>query len=284
MLIGAAATAATTAATTGAQATDARRSPSTIRVQVADSLGVPVEGAEVSIVRGLKGTLASARSDVSGNVSFIVDLDSADYSVVARKPGYSRGDRFFAAERNVVDARVTMKAIARDQLSPVTVTAVDLKRKSYFIDADDIGGSSVHVHDALDIVHRLRPDMLISRSGNWGGRMRTGCSAMTDVWVNGRRYMGAFVIVDEGVRQRVKGTGNRLARVGMGTLTILSQIEPEHISEMTYHDCFDTTVRGVGTQNAVFITLKPGVDYRPGGRSYVVGEADAGAVSGVKAK
>ena len=157
-----------------AQTTDARRAPSTIRVQVADSLGVPLADAEVTILRGLKQVVSTARTDGMGEHSFIVDLDSSDYSVVARKIGYARGDRFFAAEKATQTARVTMKRL-EGTLPTVNVTAVDLKRKSYHIDADEIAGALVNVNDGLDIVNRLRPDMILSRSGAWGGRTRYGC-------------------------------------------------------------------------------------------------------------
>ena len=259
----------------GAQATDARRAPTIVRVHVADSSGTPVADAEVTLLRGLKGAVAIARTSASGDHDFVVDLDSTDYSVVARKIGYARGDRFFSAERGTVDARVTMKR-AEGTLPAVTVTAVDFKRKSYHIDADEIAEATTHLGDALDIVHRLRPDMILSRSGSWGGRTRFGCPSLSYIWVNGRRYLSDYVIVNDAVRMRARGAGNRLARMAPGNATILSEIQPEHIAEMAYRDCFEQAVdRKVGSVNALFITLKPGVDFRPGGPSYVVGDTVA---------
>lgn len=260
------------AATLGAQTTDARKVPSKVRVHVADSTGAPVADAEVSLVRGLKTIVASGRTNNAGDHDFIVDLDSSEYSVVSRKIGYTRGDRFFAAERNVVDAAVTMKRI-EGTLAPVTVTTpADLKRKSYHIDADDITDAKMPVRDALDVVDRLRPDMILSRSGNWGGRNRAGCPALTNIWVNGRRYDGKFVIVNDQVAMRAKGAGNRAARMGTGNMTILSEISPEHIAEMNYRDCFESNSKTIGSTNALYITLKPGVGYRFGRYSYVVGD------------
>lgn len=260
------------AAVAHAQATDARKSPSTIRVHVTDSLGAPIEGAEVTMLRGLKQADATARTDAAGEHTFIVDLDSSDYSVVARKMGFTRGDRFFAVERNLIDARVTMKRI-EGTLPVVTVTAVDAKKKSYFIDADEIESSKIFVNDALDVVNRLRPDMILSRSGSLGARTRIGCPSLSYIWVNGKRYLPGYVITDPAVQMRAKGAGNRLGRMAPGNATILSEIEPEHIAEMNYRDCFELAVdRKVGSVNALFVTLKPGVDYRPGSHSYVTGE------------
>jgi hypothetical protein len=49
----------------------------------------------------------------------------------------------------------------------------------------------------------------------------------------------------------------------------LYEIEPEHIAEMRFRDCFDTTVPDVGGMNALFVVLKPGVVYEPGVGSFV---------------
>ena len=259
----------------GAQATDARRTPTTVRVHVADSAGVPIADAEVTLLRGLREAVATARTSASGDHDFIVELDSSDYSVVARKIGFARGDRFFSAERGTVDARVTMKRID-GTLPAVTVTAVDVKRKSYHIDADEIAEATTYISDALDIVHRLRPDMILSRSGSWGGRTRIGCPSLSYIWVNGRRYLADYVIVSPAVQMRAKGAGNRLGRMAPGNATILSEIQPEHVAEMNYRDCFEHSVdRKVGSVNALFITLKAGVDYRPGRPSHVIGDTVA---------
>lgn len=259
------------AAAAGAQATDVRRPPSLIRVHVTDSAGAPVPDAEVALMRGLKQVLASARTNATGDHEFLVELDSTDYSVVARKIGYTRGDRFIAVERAAVNAHVVMKVIPANALPTVTVLVEDLKRKSYHIDADDIAATDVPVRDALEIVYRLRPEMLVSRSGSWSGRVSV-CPPLSNVWVNGRRYPGGFVIVDPMVTARMRSAGRGIQRVGMGNLTILSEIAPEHVSEMNYRDCFENTMKRVGANNALFIVLKPGVDYRPGSGSYVIGD------------
>jgi hypothetical protein len=254
-----------------AQSTDARRSPSIIHVQVADSLGKPIDNAEVSLMRGLKTVVASGRTNEAGQHEFIVDLDSTDYSVVARKIGYARGDRFVAVEKNAVDALVTMRQLESNSLPTVTVTARDLKRESYHIDADEIASTKVPVNDALDILYRLRPDMLVSRSGSWSGKGGV-CPPLSNVWVNGKRYLGAFTISDPFVVARMRAAGKGVQRIGGGNMTILSEIAPEHISEMNYRDCFETNMKKVGSNNAIFITLKPGVDYSHGRGTFVVGD------------
>lgn len=254
-----------------AQSTDARRTPAIIRVQVADSLGRAIDNAEVSLMRGLKTVVASGRSNAAGQHEFIVDLDSTDYSVVARKIGFSRGDRFVAVERNAIDALVTMRQFDANTLPTVNVTVRDLKRESYHIDADEIAGAKVPVNDALDILYRLRPDMLVSRSGSWSGKGSV-CPPLSNVWVNGKRYLGAFTISDPFVVARMRAAGKGVQRIGGGNMTILSEIAPEHVAEMNYRDCFETNMKRVGSNNALFITLKPGVDYSHGRGTFVVGD------------
>lgn len=273
---------ATLAGALGAQPTDARRAPATVRVQVADSLGVPVADAEVTLMRGLRTVVATARTDASGHHEFIVDLDSTEYSVVARRIGYTRGDRFFSVGRGDVTVPVTMH-MSRTVIPGVTILADDARHESYYIDADQIAASAIELHDGLDIVERLRPDMIISRSGAWGGRARYGCASMTHVWVNGRRYDNGFTIVSPAASIRAKGIGNRAARMGTGNMTTLMEIAPEHVAEMYYRDCFDTNERRYGSTDALFIVLKPGVAYRPGWGTFVV-NADDEAKARDKAK
>lgn len=257
--------------------TDARRSPSTVRVHVTDSLGAPIADAEVALMRGLKEVIATARTNAGGDHEFVVDLDSTDYSIVARKVGYKRGDRFIAVERGVVIAPVVMKRI-QGSLPSVTITAAsDLRRKSYHIDADDIAASTTYVDDALDIVTYLRPDMITSRAGS-PSRSST-CSTMQDIWVNGRRYPANFVIPDQFVVTRARNKGRGLQRTNPGTITMLSEIRPEHIAEMNYRDCFDDNMKKVGSNNALFVTLKPGVAYRQGRGTFVVGDTGSVATS-----
>jgi hypothetical protein len=53
----------------------------------------------------------------------------------------------------------------------------------------------------------------------------------------------------------------------------MSDIAPEHIQEINYHDCFDTSMAAVGSTNAIFIVLKPGVVYFHGG-GWVLGSCE----------
>src|SRR5581483_11853484 len=55
-------------------------------------------------------------------------------------------------------------------------------------------------------------------------------------------------------------------------LSILRSIHPEHIQEVTFEDCFKTSVEVNHGNMAMFIVLKPGVAFEPGRGSYIPDE------------
>ena len=171
------------------------------------------------------------------------------------------------------------------QLEAVAVTEKqDVARKSYHIDADDIANSTRTIVDATDIVTKLRPDMLDGRSGH--------CS-LENVWVNGRYVEFAF---GQGPRARaprrsaaaprpapvfsgkggVSPRGQRATpqqRVANTPWSVLASIRPEHIEEINYVDCYRDPVHKKNSDNAVFVVLKPGVDFIPDIGSFVADTA-----------
>ena len=181
-----------------------------IRVHVADSTGAPVAGADVSIVRELTAVLARGTTNDRGDQTLTIPRSGAEKNLIVRKIGFVRADRFFADSTeqtlNVRLARVVQS------LEAVRVTAEEnLRHKSYFIDAEAIENSPRPVVDALDIVTKLRPDMIWGRQGepdriglhgNASGyragppspimTARQGakygyCPPVQNVWVNGER-------------------------------------------------------------------------------------------------
>jgi hypothetical protein len=66
-----------------------------------------------------------------------------------------------------------------------------------------------------------------------------------------------------------------LAGLLPGSMEVLCEILPEHIAQMTYVDDYDNTIGKIGSNGALFIVLKPGVQYRPGRMSYVVVDTSA---------
>jgi hypothetical protein len=60
-----------------------------------------------------------------------------------------------------------------------------------------------------------------------------------------------------------------LAGLSAATITVLSEIKPEHIAEMNYVDEMDSSIGLIGSEGGLFIVLKPNVVYEPGRGSYV---------------
>jgi len=264
-----------------------------LSVHVTDSTGVAIEGADVAVLVGLSESRATGTTDPSGHASVAVTEPRGDYQLVVRKIGYNRSDQFFRGTSGRLSFDVVMHRNTQ-ALAPVRVTArEDLKRKSYFIDADEIAKHADELIDASDILKKLKPDMVCGRSCSpWGGgvpaSVRTaarscpistpnpsGCRKMagsgstpgmsrTSAWVNGQRIL--MIATDP-----VCLTGKRGALTGLpaGTMQVLCEILPEHIEQIQYVDEFDNSIGKVGSNSALFIVLKEGVVYEPGKQSYV---------------
>jgi hypothetical protein len=234
-----------------------------VRISARDSTGTPISGAELTIVQGLRDVVARGTTDDRGLSLLAFDAkDSVDLQVTMRKIGYARTDHFFSAGPR--DTAVVKIVAARPQgqaLDGVKVTAKrDVKSASYNLNADDIANADVPLFDAWDVVKKLRPDMLESRGG-----CETG---IRDVWVNGKRIV--LPMPPTGITaQRARVGVPPRARFSYVPVAVLSDIAPEHIQEMVYHDCFDATMAKVGSTDALFVTLKPGVGYQRDVGSFV---------------
>ena len=263
--------------------------PLPVSLHVVDSAGVAIEGADVSVVLGLNDVRASGTTDARGRVSLSIAGAEGDYQVVVRKIGFLRADQFFYAGVAPVTLDVRMRR-AVQTLATVTVTErEDVKRKSYFIDADEIAKHADELIDATDILKKLKPDMICGRScfpmqavgaatrapvrtcPGLAFSQRRVCakndapvSLSTNVWVNG-------VWIRSIATDTVCQVGRRgiLAGLSPGSMQVLCEIQPEHIEQITYADEFDTSVGKNHSDSAIFIVLKAGVGYQPGAKSYV---------------
>ena len=265
-----------------------------VEIHVRDTANVPIHGVDVAIVRGINEVKASGMTADDGSVVLQVEVTPGELQLVTRKIGYERADRFFRTTAESLSFDVVLRP-AVQQLNPVRVTArEDIKRRSYHIDADEIAAHADVLFDASDILAKLRPDMICGRSCRPMASAivrvqtparacpslvflepRTTCpktesqpSLATNVWVNGQRIR--LVAPDEAAVARQHGI---LAGLLPGTMTVLSEIKPEHIEEITYLDSTDNTVGTVGSNDALFIVLKRGVGYQPGKPSYVIADA-----------
>ena len=240
-----------------------------VRVRVVDSAGAPIANAEVSALRGLTTVVAGGPTDSLGRRSFTVPHGS-DYEVVARRIGYQRGTQFFSAVHDSVGIRLVLRAAATN-LPAVSVTAKeDIKRRAYHLDADDIAASKRPIIDGLDVLTKLRPDIIYTRVPD---------CALRYVWVNGKRIVfptinPALAAKTRQLRRAAQATPHigptGIATVNLTVQSVMASIHPEHIDEVNFADCNDTSVDMVKGNSALFVTLKPGVAYDPGIGSYVL--------------
>ena len=199
-----------------------------VRVSAHDSSGVPVQRAELTIVHGLRDVIARTTTDEEGQGTLIVPdvKDSTDYQVVMRKIGYSRTDRFFSVGPRDTAKIELVVAHPNVTLPTVKVTAeANVLRKSYYLDADDIANSDWHFINGWDVLKRLRPDMLTSRGG-----CATGAQ---EIWVNGKRIR--LPLLPTGMARATALVGVPAAhRFTYTPVSVLSEIEPEHIESITF--------------------------------------------------
>lgn len=238
-----------------------------LQITARDSAGQPIPSAEITLIRGLKDVVARGTTDGTGQGTFSVELtDSTDFQVAMRKIGYPPTYRFFSARpRDTTRVAVIVQPNRAAQLAPMMITAEHEPRwKSYHLDADDIEHSSWVLENGWDVVKRLRPDMLTSRGG-----CETGAR---EVWVNGKRIRLPLMPTGMVAAKARIGVPAR-ARFSYVPVSVLSEIAPEHIQAINYHDCLDTSMAAVGSNDAIFVVLKPGVVYQQDVGSFVFEQA-----------
>lgn len=275
----------------------AQRPQTLVRVHVVDTADAPVASAEVSAVHGLNAVLVRATTDSRGSARVVVARDGDELQIAVRRLGFRRGAQFIHPDTDslVITIRLERTAI---ELAPVHVTAQeDIKRKHFHISAEEIEASSRPIVSGLDVITKLRPDMMDPPGGNGlrnynpfmgptrraieSNSLLTRCG-MYYLWINGERIV--YPPIDQGVAikasatRRAQSAAVHIGPSGLGATpidvqTALERIRPEHIDEITYSRCGDTTVNLVRGDNAVFVVLKPGVKYDMVRGSYVVSTA-----------
>jgi hypothetical protein len=259
-------------------------------VHVRDTTRAPVPGAEIAVMRGLNDARAVATTDERGRaVLSIAAAGDADYGLIVRKIGFVRADRFFHAKTDSIAFDIVLQPVVRELETVVVTAEQDIRRKSYHIDADEIEKSSAVLLDATDILAKIKPDMICGRNCQPMAATKVQStfrkcpvlaltapplkcpesdappSLATNVWVNGRRIR--LMPPDEMAIARQHGL---LAGLSPGSMTVLSEIKPEHIAEITYVDETDNSIGLIGSNGGLFIVLKPNVMYEPGRNSYVM--------------
>jgi hypothetical protein len=262
------------AAVAGAQQTTNR---AFVRVTAHDSSGAPIAGAEITVRSGLRDVVAQTTTDDQGQSLIGVSAkDSTDFQLTMRKIGYARGDRFFSVGPR--DTTVVNIVVPRpsNTLAAVKVTADRMsKYNTYDLYSDEIENTDGWLGNAWEVVKRLRPVMLTSRGG---------CdSGAREVWVNGKRIRLPLLPTGLAAQRAFVGAPPR-TRVSYVPISVMSEIAPEHIAEIHYHDCFDHSMAAVGSNDAIFIVLKPGVIYQENVGSFVISEEEEERMAAAKKK
>jgi hypothetical protein len=247
-----------------------------LRVRVTDPAGAPVSDATVTLVRGMKEVIAQGTTGADGVRLLTAPLSSEEVQLVVRRIGFARADQFLV--RLAADTLPVAVTLTPSVTSLEAVKVVDrqsIRRRRLSIDADAIAASRAPLASALDVVESLRPVMIYGLVGD--GMF---CAGLQHVWVNGRNIRlvspNEAVAVRQGQVDAMRRVSPRLRRYGRNSLSVdvqsvLASIRPEHIATLQGTDCNDPVVRNDRSRAAVFVTLKPGVQFSERRGSYVLG-------------
>lgn len=260
------------------RATEAQLSPRRRLVVIVQSAAdkSALADVDVSVFASNQTVVAHGSTGNDGRATVTVPAGADAVRVVARKIGYVFAER--ALDPFGGDATVRLSLDQQVQVLEKVRTQIDLRGKNYFVGAADIENANRGLFDALIVLQKLRPQML--------GDVARLCPPSDKVWINGRRIIfgpiPAFL------------TGRHLSQTGPPPMTadpaaarsadpplnirdtILTLIKGEHIAEMRYINCWDDPPEGL-MRDALYITLKAGVDWDWHHGSFIADEASAAA-------
>jgi hypothetical protein len=227
-----------------------------VRVTVVGTDGAGLADVNLAISRSDVGAILSGLTNGSGMHSFQVAILPGAYSLLARRPGFAPAET--ALDFGKSD---TVLVVLRLQATPATQLAavvVEASRSNYVLDGFQIAASGRPIRDAFEALRKLRPYMLFD-----GDRCRH--EVVDNVWINGRRvlFMASQVPVFGARSVRTVG-GTRVSTSGgepPAIDSVLASIRAAHVEEIRLANCWDTSLPGVGSNNALYVTLKPGIDW-----------------------
>lgn len=245
----------------------------TLIVAVVDSANQPIADADVAVIRSVTQVLASARSDSRGLTTLRVQRSGSEIQITTRRIGFRPSARFLHADQDSIRLLMRLDRAAQ-RLSTVAVTAQeDVKRRSYYVDADEIAASRRLIMNGMDVLTKMKPDILQGRA--------PGCGVQ-NIFVNGVRIVNPplnAIAVAHIPPNRHALAASRSAQEAVWS--IMWSIKAEHIEQMDYKDCLDTSMPGLHANSALYIVLKPGVAFEPGLGSFVVDTKRAAAEGGI---
>lgn len=244
-----------------------------LAVHVRDESGMPVPGAEVTLLDSASHAVRRGMTDLAGHTVLRVPTGRA-LRLRVQRLGYRPGERTLdiSAGRDTAAAIIVLQRVAQS-LDTVRVTAEEsLRRRVYHIDSTAIAASTRTLFDAWDVITKLRPDIAYGRGP---------CGGVQDIWINGQWIPPELVSPNELAIERLRTSTPSPATPHLNALrgpmrgramvvSLLSLIKPEDIAEMTYHDPCSPPMAQVHTDAALFIVLKPGLGFDPGRGVYRV--------------
>ncbi len=231
--------------------------PRQVHVTVAGSDGAPLDATTLLIVKQGVGAMLTGSTDAKGHYTFLVPHDSGRYSLLARKIGFAPVETsLFGDGRDTVNINLILTPASPNELPSVRVEA-SARGKNYFLDSAEIASTRGRtIRDAYDALRKLRPDML-------GDKGRCPSEPVDNVWVNGRRVlsMARFTGAAQGGPVHVVRRARKATPEPDLVDSVLASVRAEDIAEIRYVNCWDRSMPGLGTNNAVYIVLKPGLDW-----------------------
>jgi len=250
-------------------------------VHVIDETGMRVpavltlllDRAGTTIRRGVTDSLGRTLLMAPAGVPLTVQVRHLGYAMAQRNVLVPLSGQAARAGDTAVVTLVLRRVVS--SLDTVRVTAQEsLRRRIYHIDSTTIATSTRTLFDAWDVLTKLRPDIAYGRGF---------CPGVHDVWINGEWIPPELVSPNDmaiaRARARAPSTATphlnaqrstaEIAHPGMPStrdmvVSLLSEIPPEDIAEMTFHACGEAPMPELHTDDALFITLKPGLGFDPG--------------------
>jgi hypothetical protein len=246
-----------------------RRDSVTLTLRVIDSAGAAVRAADVLVSTRGGSTIARGQTDSVGRAKIAVARDTVPLELLVRRIG-------FKPYRLDLTLPATIGIVLADLPYALDTVSVDargsVRHRNYFIDSTSIANSDRLIFDGWDLLRKLRPRII-------EGPVPGICPGVEEVWVNGKWIPPETVVINDLVVAREPRISARArthvfkmpeASPRITTMSALAMIRPEHIAELTFHDCFDYAIKGTHSMNAVFVVLKPGIGFDPAKGSYVV--------------
>jgi hypothetical protein len=222
-----------------------------VRIVGPDSVAVP--GVNVAISRSDVGAILVGRTDANGTHTFSLRVQSADYTVLARRPGFSQSDvRLTFASADTIRVVLMLSPADPTELARVRIEA---RPSNYILSSEQIAASRRPIRDAFEALRKLRPYMLYDKD-------RCKGEVVENVWINGERVLfmasNAIVLPPATLAER---RSRRAPRQPVAVDSVLASVRAEHLLEIRLVNCWDTSLPGVGAKNALYVALRPGIDW-----------------------